>query len=702
CFADRDVVVLKDAEKGAIETAIYHLFANRKPDDLLLFYFSGHGVTDDRRDFYFTGTSTSKEALPPTAVSSVYVQSEMDKSRSQSQVAILDCCHSGIFPKGMKAKDIGKVDIKLGGEGRAILMAADSSYAFEQEGFELSLYTHFLVEGLKTGVADRDKDGYVSAHELHLYVEGKVKNVNNSMSPKYYGQKEGHLIVLAKAAQESPKLMFRNEVEKVVRRNNGKISTIAGKLLIEKSQGLDPLEIESIIREVQRPYEEYQKKLEKYKQDLTEMLAEEFPVSEVTQMELLEYENHLGLREKDKQIIKTQILEQKESMFRQRERQESNEILEIDDFEMYTETINTSDESWLYSSPTNPNKFARFPQNIKSLQSILSRRNVLITGILFLGLGSFWQTLRSSISPTSETITIFPLEIVTLDKFGAITLKERRPKIYSTLNIGNGIILDMAEVPAGSFKMGMSLDERKTALENARKYGLKIEEEKRLDSATPIHNVIISAFEIGKNPVTNTQWQSVMGTNPSQQYDSKFQGKYQPVVGISWHDANEFCKRISAKTGRKIRLPTEAEWEYACRAGTTTPFHFGETITPDFVNYNGNFPYGEVLRGEDRQKTVEVDSFSPNPWGIYQMHGNVWEWCLDEWNDSYSSKPNRLKNNGNESWDDLVTGKENNRSHILRGGSWLVSARDCRSASRNKGFANKNYGDVGFRIVISS
>ncbi len=182
-FADGDVKVLKDAEKGAIETAIYHLFAHRKPDDLLLLYFSGHGVTDDRRDFYFTGISTSKEALPPTAVSSVYVQSEMDRSRSQRQVAILDCCHSGAFPKGMKAKDIGTVDIKLGGEGRAILTAADSSqYAFEQEGFELSLYTHFLVEGLKTGAADRDEDGDVSVDELHLYVEGKVKSVNNSMS----------------------------------------------------------------------------------------------------------------------------------------------------------------------------------------------------------------------------------------------------------------------------------------------------------------------------------------------------------------------------------------------------------------------------------------------------------------------------------------------------------------------------------------
>ena len=318
-FADGDVKVLKDAEKGAIETAIYHLFANRKPDDLLLFYFSGHGVTDDRRDFYFSGTSTSKDALPPTAVSSSYVQGQMYNSRSQRQVAILDCCHSGAFPKGMKAKDVGTVDIKLGGEGQAILMAADSSqYAFEQEGFELSLYTHFLVEGLKTGAADRDEDGDVSVDELHLYVEGKVKSVNNSMSPKFFGQKEGHRIVLARAAD--PKLKFRKEVEKVVKRSNGKISIIARNLLLRKSRELKitSVEAEEIISEVLLPYDEYAKKIEEYDEyakkieeyetALIEMIAAEFPFSEVTQEELREYESHLGLREEDLTAIKNRTI----------------------------------------------------------------------------------------------------------------------------------------------------------------------------------------------------------------------------------------------------------------------------------------------------------------------------------------------------------------------------------------------------------
>lgn len=314
-FADGDVTVLKDVEKGAIETAIYHLFKDRKNDDLLLFYFSGHGVTDDRRDFYFSGTSTSKDALPPTAVSSVYVHDLMYRSRSQHQVAILDCCHSGAFPKGMKAKDIDTVDIKLGGVGQAILTATDSSqYAFEQEGFELSLYTHFLVEGLKTGAADRDEDGDVSVDELHVYVEGKVKSVNNSMSPKFFGHKEGHRIVLARAAQDDPKLKFRKKVEKIVKRSNGKISAIARNSLTQKWQELkiNSQEAYAIINEVLRPYQEYAKKLENYETALIEMISEEFPFSEVTQEELREYENDLGLREKDFTEIKNRIILNKE------------------------------------------------------------------------------------------------------------------------------------------------------------------------------------------------------------------------------------------------------------------------------------------------------------------------------------------------------------------------------------------------------
>ena len=318
-FAANDVEVLTDVDETAIRKGISRLFANRKNDDLVVLYFSGHGVTDSRNDFYFSGISTDKNDLLSTAVSSDYVQKAMNQRGSKRQVLILDCCHSGAFPKGMTAKDIAKVNLspKLGGEGRAILTASDSTqYAFEQEDFELSLYTHFLVEGLRTGAADRDDDGDVTVDELYEYVRDKVKSVNELMSPEVYAVKEGYRIVLANAVQDDPKLKFRREVEKVVKRSNGKISIIARNLLLGKSRGLKitSVEAEEIISEVLLPYDEYEKKIEEYETALMAMIAAEFPFSEVTQEELREYENHLGLREEDLTAIKNRTILKEESI----------------------------------------------------------------------------------------------------------------------------------------------------------------------------------------------------------------------------------------------------------------------------------------------------------------------------------------------------------------------------------------------------
>lgn len=134
-----------------------------------------------------------------------------------------------------------------------------------------------------------------------------------------------------------------------------------------------------------------------------------------------------------------------------------------------------------------------------------------------------------------------------------------------------------------------------------------------------------------KYDVTQAQYQAIMGTNPS-----NFKGDDLPVEQVSWNDAVEFCRKLSAKTGREYRLPTEAEWEYAARAGTTTPFAFGDTVTPDIANYDGDYPYGDAPRGTNRQTTTPVGSLgAANGFGLYDMQGNVWEWCLDYWHDNY-------------------------------------------------------------------
>jgi formylglycine-generating enzyme required for sulfatase activity len=272
-----------------------------------------------------------------------------------------------------------------------------------------------------------------------------------------------------------------------------------------------------------------------------------------------------------------------------------------------------------------------------------------------------------------------------------------------TVDLGQGLTLELVRVPAGKFMMGMPPEERQIALENALKYNVEREKaEEWLDWSTPQHEVYLQEFLMGKYAVTNAQWYAVMKTKPSEQYDSKFQGDKQAVVGVSWHEAQAFCEKLSEQTKRAVRLPTEAEWEYACRAGTTTAFAFGKTITTDQVNYDGNYPYADTSKGKYRECTVNVDSFTPNAWGLYQMHGNVWEWCLDEFHDSYSEKPARLKSNGNEVWGELKVNEEDNRAYILRGGSWYSDAIYCRSASRLRYYARSQVIPLGFRVVFGS
>ena len=252
-----------------------------------------------------------------------------------------------------------------------------------------------------------------------------------------------------------------------------------------------------------------------------------------------------------------------------------------------------------------------------------------------------------------------------------VELDRKRGKAqYIREDLGNAVAVDLVRIPAGKFMMGSN----------------------QHDSEKPIHEVSLQEFWMGKYAVSQKQWQTVMGNNPS-----KFRGENLPVEQVSWHEAMNFCALVSQKTGKNFRLPTEAEWEYACRAGTNTPFALGETITTDLVNYDGNSRYGDTPKGEYREKTVDVNSFYPNQWGLYQMHGNVWEWCLDEWHDSYSEKPNELKTNGNQPWG-VVDLNKNNR--VLRGGSWDHTPGTCRSACRNLPIFSSRIIIYGFRVVL--
>ena len=229
---------------------------------------------------------------------------------------------------------------------------------------------------------------------------------------------------------------------------------------------------------------------------------------------------------------------------------------------------------------------------------------------------------------------------------------------------------DFSEIPAGTFMMGSPSNETK-----------------RDDDETQHQVTLTQDFKIMKTEVTQAMWVGIMGKNPSY-----FKGDTLPLEQVSWDDVQVFIEKLNLKNdGYTYRLPTEAEWEYAARAGTQTAFNLGENISPDQVNYNGNYPYNNGRKGIYRGKTVPVESLpNANNWGLYDMHGNVWEWVLDPYSSDYSSALSQENANTGA----FGTGSP----RVIRGGSWHCVAQDLRSAFRYGGTDNRHY-NVGFRLV---
>jgi formylglycine-generating enzyme required for sulfatase activity len=243
-------------------------------------------------------------------------------------------------------------------------------------------------------------------------------------------------------------------------------------------------------------------------------------------------------------------------------------------------------------------------------------------------------------------------------------------------------------------------------------------EPERGDSEAPMHLLQMQGFFMSQTPITQAQWRQVVRSNERSgerwgrelyTKPSRFQGENsglfpgeantdnRPVEQVSWLDAMEFCSRLSQRIGRTYTLPSEAQWEYACRAGTTTPFHFGGTISPELANYVGNHAYADGPTGTYRKQTTPVGLFLANAWGLQDMHGNVWEWCLDEWHESYVGAPS-----DGQAWVDAAEGeksKESVKTRLLRGGSWGGDPGRCRSAYRGRSRPDDANDAVGFRVV---
>ena len=339
----------------------------------------------------------------------------------------------------------------------------------------------------------------------------------------------------------------------------------------------------------------------------------------------------------------------------------------------------------------------------------LTRRQTLgVAALAAVGAGAAIaaHTIRRLLSrPALRTISF---EVASVDEKGMRNPPERYSAAVFTEALGSSGGLDMVSIPAGSFTMGSPDDEPE-----------------RQPNEGPQHHVTLASFFIGALPVTQAQWAAAVLAHPDRVHrdldpkPSFFKGIDLPVESITWNEAEEFCLRLAAITGRAYRLPSEAEWEYSCRAGTTTPFNFGPTITPELANYCGtggavcgesdgksvasdvyndikysSGAYGQGPVGIFRGTTTRPGTFPPNRFGLYDMHGNVWEYCLDKWSASYADVPfdgSANLSGPRDAW------------RILRGGSWSHNPALCRSAYRDgvdPGFSGLQ-GRIGLRVVCT-
>jgi len=248
-----------------------------------------------------------------------------------------------------------------------------------------------------------------------------------------------------------------------------------------------------------------------------------------------------------------------------------------------------------------------------------------------------------------------------------------------TVDLGGGVKLELVWCPPGTFTMGSSMAERRAAVVAG--YLMKWYNHETQHKVT-----WTKGFWLGKYEVTQRQWQSVMGKNPSY---LKKAGLDAPVERVSWNDCQKFLKKLPPPAGYEFRLPTEAEWEYACRAGTATVFHYGNDLDSSQANFDGRQPFGNGREGEYRRTTVKVGSFRPNAWGLHDLHGNVYEWCQDRYGDYPSGAVTDPAGKGGGSY------------RVLRGGCWINFARRCRSADRSGADPSVSGPILGLRVALA-
>lgn len=609
--------------------------------DHLWFFFSGHGMMGSDNHDYLLPSSGYPRNLKDTAISVDFVIRSLINCRARNTVMILDMCRRSAGVKG--SDNVGSQTAQAAQQQGIITLFScrRGEKSYEIPALGQGVFTHALLEGLENSGTLRD---------LEHYLQQRVPQLNRQYGKPHQVPIVG--LLESPSKYDLPLLPNPEKQEGLTKvetlKNRALRAEEAGDLKLAENLWIQILSISSIDQQAIQAIKRIalQAASQEYSSSVTpsQTAGQKDPFS-ASQASASEAALKHQLAEKKAQVSQRRIQSRHELEMQKL----SGELTKIENQHRERQT--------------------RYDLEMRCLQAghqaSMSEMNR----------GETFPRVEGELLLSGESS--FEFETVTIDAQGQEIARNwgRSQRFVEDIN---GVLLETIFIPGGTFLMGSS-------------------ERKPLPNEQPIHEVTVNPFWMSKYPITKAQWKAIAALPPVtrslKKLPSRAGSANHPITNISWDEAVEFCDRLSQKTGHQYRLPTEAEWEYACRAGTTTPFHCGATITSDLANYDGTYVYHSEPTGVNQGKPSQVGSFPfANSFGLFDMHGNVWEWCIDHWHENYRCAPTT-----GEAWLDEI----DNLSRVLRGGSWTSEPAGCRSACRQISDANHKSNNTGFRIVRS-